>query len=97
MQFGKVIGNVISTSKTKCGVGLPLLVIQLLDEKLRPHGKTIVCTDAMNARQGDIVLTCGSSSARMTEQTKSVCTDNTIVAIVEIVSKSKEDVYKKDT
>ena len=97
MQFGKVIGNVISTCKTKCGVGLPLLVVQLLDERLQPVGKTIACSDAMNARQGDIVLTCGSSSARMTERTKNVCTDNAIVAIVEIISESKKDIYKKDS
>ncbi len=96
MQFGKVIGNIISTRKTQCGVGLPLLVVQLLNEQLQPTGKTIACTDAMNARQGDIVLTCGSSSARMTERTHGVCTDNTIVAIVEMVSHGKTDVYRKD-
>ncbi|MBN2007850.1 EutN/CcmL family microcompartment protein [candidate division KSB1 bacterium] len=97
MQFGKVIGNIIASRKSPCGVGLPLLVVRLLDENLQPTAKTIACTDTVNARQGDIVLTCGSSSARMTERTKHVCTDNAIIAVIDTVSQNKTDFYRKDS
>ena len=97
MQFGKVIGNIVSTRKTPCGIGLPLLVVQLLNDELQPVDKAVACTDSINARIGDIVLTCGSSSARMTERTRNVCTDNAIIAVVETVSHGKTDVYRKDS
>jgi microcompartment protein CcmK/EutM len=65
-----------------------------LNEKLDPGPWTCVCTDTVNAKPGDVVLTCSSSSARLTAATRDVCTDNTIVAIVDIISEGKSDVYR---
>ena len=93
MQLGRVIGNCVSTCKTECSRGIPLLIVRLLDETLKPTKKTIVCSDTVHARPGNIVLTCGSSSARMTSRTRNVCTDNAIVAIVEIISKGKLNIF----
>lgn len=95
MQLGKVIGNVVSTSKSGRLEGLRLLLVRNLNEKLDPRQWTCVCTDTVNAKPGDIVLTCSSSSARCTSVTRNVCTDNTIVAIVDIISAKKKDVYRK--
>ena len=95
MQFGKVIGQVVSTRKEGNMQGLRLLIVEQLDESLRPVGKAITSTDTVNARIDDIVLLCSSSSARMTARTQGVCTDNAIVGIVEIISSSKKDWYKR--
>lgn len=95
MQFGKVIGNVVSSSKSGRLEGLRLAVVHCLDEALAPLPKRIVCTDTANSRPGDIVLTCGSSSARLTDATRDVCTDSSIVGVVDIISSGKRDLYRK--
>ena len=95
MQFGKVIGNVVSTQKTGATEGIRLLVVEQLDENLNSKNKFYVCTDTVNSKPGDIALTCSSSSARRTSTIKGVCTDNSIFAVVEIISSKKIDLYNK--
>jgi ethanolamine utilization protein EutN len=95
MKIGKVIGKVISTRKEGKVDGLPILVVSYLDEKLADTGKSAACIDTVNAGQGDIVLLCASSSARMTAATRDVATDNTIVGIVDAVSTGSTFTYKK--
>lgn len=96
MQLGIVIGKVISTIHAGQKEGVPMLVVQPVDEKLKSSGRTFACTDGLNTRNQDLVLTCSSSSARKTARTKDVCTDNTIVAIVDTISQNKNAVYNKD-
>lgn len=96
MQIGKVIGNVVSTIKTGKIKGIPLLLVNHLNENLEPTLKTYVCTDTVNARMGETVLTCSSSSSRFTDKTRGTCTDHTIVAIVDFVTTKKLDIYRKD-
>lgn len=96
MQLGIVIGKVISTIHAGQKKGVPLLVVQPVDEKLKATGRSFACSDSLNARSQDLVLTCSSSSARKTAKTKEVCTDNTIVAIVDSISQNKQVVYDKD-
>ncbi len=95
MYLGKVIGNVVSTVKTGQTEGMPLMIVQQLDEQLNPLENFYVCTDTVNARHGEIVLTCSSSSARYTARTKGCCTDNSIIAIVDTISGGKKDIYSK--
>lgn len=95
MKIGKVIGKVVSTRKEGKVDGLPILVVSYLDEKLADTGKSAACIDTVNAGQGDIVLLCASSSARMTAVTRDVATDNTIVGIVDAVSTGSTFTYKK--
>jgi len=94
MQFAKVIGKVVSTQKTGRLEGLPLLVVQNLDGMLEPIPKNAVAVDTVNSRIGDIVLLCGSSSARLTDKTRDACTDLAIVGIVDKVSLKKKDIQK---
>ena len=94
MQLGKVIGNVVSVQKENNLIGLKLLVVDYLNEKLQSIGKTSVCTDTVSAGPGDVVLLCSSSSARLTKLTKDVCTDNSIVGIVDSIS-SSSTLYRK--
>ena len=95
MQFGKVIGQVVATRKEGNVQGLRLLIIDKLDEKLSPVGRTITSVDTVNARVDDIVLLCSSSSARMTDKTEGVCTDNAVVGIVETVTSARWDWYTR--
>ncbi|MEN8193714.1 MAG: EutN/CcmL family microcompartment protein [Bacteroidota bacterium] len=95
MLLGKVIGNVVSVKKESNLEGLKLLVIKYLNEELQFTGKSVVCTDTVSAGPGDMVLLCSSSSARMTRLTKDVCTDNTIVGIVDSISSSGQVLYHK--
>lgn len=95
MKLGKVIGRVVSTHKQGKLHGLKLLVVRYLDENLKDKSTTAVCTDSVNAMDGDIVLLCASSSARLTARTRNVATDNTIVGIVDLVSLAKNDIYRR--
>ena len=95
MKIGKVIGQVVSTRKEGKVEGLPILVVSYLDETLSDTGKTVACIDTVNAGDGDVVLLCASSSARMTSKTTNVATDNTIVGIVDSVSVGSKYIYRK--
>jgi microcompartment protein CcmK/EutM len=95
MKIGRVIGKVISTRKEENVNSLKILVVNYLDENLSDIGKTAACIDTVNAKDGDIVLLCSSSSARQTRITKNACTDNSIVGIVDIISIDKKNIYKK--
>jgi microcompartment protein CcmK/EutM len=95
MKIGKVIGKVVSTRKEGNVEGLPILVVSYLDETLSDTGKTAACIDTVNAGDGDVVLLCASSSARMTSRTTNVATDNTIVGIVDSVSAGSTYLYRK--
>lgn len=95
MKLAKIIGNVVSTHKGGNLEGLKLMVVRYLDENLNDMNTTAVCTDSVNARNGDIVLICASSSARLTARTHNVATDNTITGIIDIVSIGKIDIYRK--
>jgi microcompartment protein CcmK/EutM len=96
MLFGKVIGQVIATRKTGNTEGHRLLVVRVLNSELADTPKTLVCVDTVNSRMEDVVLFCGSSSARQTALTKNVCTDSTIVGIVDTVSSGKTDRFRKE-
>lgn len=95
MKFGKVIGKVISTRKEGNVTGLRMLVVRYLDDNLDETKRTGACIDSVNAGEGDIVLLCSSSSARLTESTKNSAVDLTIVGIVDSVSAGSNYVYKK--
>ena len=96
MKFGKIIGQVVSTQKEENIQGMKLAVVRFLDDKLVETKRMAVCTDAVKANSGDIVLVCSSSSARQTKATRTVCTDSTIVGIVDVISAEKKDWYHKN-
>lgn len=95
MKLGKVIGNVVSTRKEGNIYGLKIMVVTYLDENLSDTKKTAACIDTVNAGDGDIVLLCSSSSARITRMTKHTATDNTIVGIIDSISSGKKYLYRK--
>ncbi len=95
MFLAKVTGSVVASEKECNIVSKRLLVVHRLDEKLKETGIEYVCVDSVSARPGDIVLTCGSSSARLASEAVGTCADNTIVAIVDRISSEKKDGYVK--
>ena len=96
MKFGKVIGQIITSQNEGNIQGKKLLVVRYLDEKLQETQKSAACVDSVKANAGDIVLLCSSSSARLTKITRDVCTDNTIVGIVETISANKKNWYVRE-
>ena len=95
MQLGKVIGNVVSTNKEGNLAGLKIMVVAHLDENMSFTGKTDACIDTVSAGDGDLVILCSSSSARVTGMTKNTATDNAIVGIIDTIVKNKKSVYRK--
>lgn len=95
MKLGLVIGKLVSTRKEGKLEGLKILIVNYLTENLERTKDTAACIDTVNAGEGDIVLLCSSSSARLTKLTKDVATDNTIVGIVDSVMQGGKYIYKK--
>ena len=95
MKLGKVIGKVISNRKEGNFDGLKLLVVSYLDENMNDTKKTVACIDTVNAGEGEVVILCSSSSARITDRTENTATDCAIVGIVDSISKEKKYCYKK--
>lgn len=95
MKLGIVIGKVVSTRKQGNLNGLKILVVKQLNDDLQATKKTFASIDTVDAGEGDIVLFCSSSSARMTQMTKKVATDNAIVGIVDSVSSKGKYIFYK--
>lgn len=95
MKIGKVIGNIVSTKKVSNTNACKILVVRYLDAEMRETEKTEACIDTTGAGSGDVVLLCSSSSARQTDKTKNVCTDNTIIGIIDSVSFCGEFIFNR--
>ncbi len=95
MKLGIVIGNVVATRKTGNMGGRKILVVRYLDAGLGETALTHACVDTVDAGEGDVVLLCASSSARLTASTKGVATDSAIVGIVDEVSSGAKELYRK--
>lgn len=96
MKLGIVIGKVISTRKEGNLGGNPIFVVSYLDAQLNDTEKTTAAVDTVGAGSGDVVLLCSSSSARLTERTRKVASDNSIIGIVDSISSEKKNIYKSN-
>ena len=56
MKLCRVLGTVTSTVKLDCYQGLKLLVVEPVDEKGAPSGKSFLAVDRVQAGEGDTVL-----------------------------------------
>ena len=73
MYLGRVIGTVVSTSKNEHLVGMKLLIVEKLTERLERAGT------------GEIVIVCKGSSARYVFGKGDAPVDTSIVGIVDTV------------
>jgi len=85
MYLGRVIGTVVSTSKNKDLVGMKLLIVEKLTERLEREGSTEIAVDSVGAGTGEVVIVSQGSSARYVFKNASAPIDKAIVGIVDTV------------
>ena len=89
MFLAKVEGSVVATKKDAAMTGRKLLLIrpQLVDDKdptkFKPGSNTIVAVDSVGAGEGELVLFCQGSSARLADGMKEAPVDAVIIGIVD--------------
>lgn len=87
MLLGRVVGQVVPAIVYEGLSGVPLLIVQPLDKKLQPKGKTVVAADATRmAGPGELVSYEGGREAAMALDTTFVPVDHAIIAIVDGVN-----------
>lgn len=97
MFIAKIVGSLVSTQKVDSMVGQKLLLIEpyRLDEErttMNTTGRSLVAVDTVGAGENEFVLVVQGSSARMTEQTKPLPVDATIIGIVDSIHVEKKKI-----
>ena len=102
MFIGRIAGTVVATEKVATLTGHPLFVVEPLridehsGERMNRTGRSFVCVDTIGAGEGDIVLCVQGSSARYTEQTKTLPIDAAIIGLVDAVSVGDRELLGPD-
>ena len=99
MFLARVEGSVVSTKKDPSMSGRKLLLLrpQVVDEtdptQFRQGKNTIVAVDSVGAGEGEMVLFCQGSSARLAPQMKSLPVDAVIIGIVDAVDVQGKQIF----
>ena len=99
MFLAKVQGSVVATKKDPNMAGRKLLLIrpQLVDDKdptkFKVGTNTIVAVDSVGAGEGELVLFCQGSSARLAGGLKDAPVDAVIIGIVDVVDVLGKQIY----
>ena len=99
MFLAKVEGSVVATKKDPAMSGRKLLLLrpQLVDEKdptrFRQGVNTVVAVDSVGAGEGELVLFCQGSSARLAPNLKSAPGDAVVIGIVDTVDVLGKKIY----
>lgn len=83
MYLARVSGTVVASQKEPSMEGSRLMLLERLDEAMKPKGDYVVAVDAVGAGEGEVVLFASGSSARQTRVTKDRPADAVIMAIVD--------------
>lgn len=100
MFLARITGNVTATQKVPVMTGKTLFVVEPLrvneqtQDDLQPTGRTFIAVDTVGAGEGEVVLIVQGSSARFTEDTKTLPIDCAIVGIVDRVRVGNADLYE---
>lgn len=94
MQLAKVIGTIVATRKNPGLEGLKILMIQPLNDDLKPSGKPLAAIDAVQAGINDLVHWTAAREAAFALPDSFVPVDAAITGIVDAVN--QEDVGIKD-
>ncbi len=87
MLLGRVIGAVVPCVVYEGLAGVPLLVVQPLDQRGEPRGRTLVAADATRmAGPGELVYYEGGREAALALDPWFVPVDHAIIGIVDNVS-----------
>lgn len=91
MQFARVIGTVVATTKYEGLEGVKFLVVQPLSKKQEPVGEPVVAADGTaQAGPGELVFIVGSREAAQAMPEVFVPVDHAIVGIVDDVELAEE-------
>lgn len=91
MQFARVIGTVVATTKYTGLKGVKFLVVQPLTKQQQPVGEPVVAADATaQAGADDLVFIVGSREAAQAMPVTFVPVDHAIVGIVDDVQLEQE-------
>lgn len=99
MYLAQVVGVVVATKKDAAMEGRKMLVLRplVVDEKnptsLKELATTFVAVDSVGAGEGEIVLFCQGSSARLAPGLKQAPVDAVIIGIVDTVDVLGKKVY----
>ncbi len=99
MFLAKVEGSVVATKKDANMTGRKLLLIrpQLVDDKdptrFKAGSNTLVAVDSVGAGEGELVLFCQGSSARLAGGLKDAPVDSVIIGIVDVVDVMGKQIY----
>ena len=103
MFLAKVEGSVVATKKDANMTGRKLLLIrpQLVDDKdptkFKSGSNTIVAVDSVGAGEGEMVLFCQGSSARLAGGMKEAPVDAVVIGIVDVVDVLGKQIYNAKT
>jgi len=99
MFLAKITGNLTATQKVTSMVGQKLFIVEPLrvDEQsqgaLKSTGRTFIAVDTVGAGEGEVVLIVQGSSARFTDETKTLPIDCAIIGIVDNVRLGTHSIY----
>lgn len=86
MELGRVVGTVVATTIHPGLEGIRLLIVQPLDRRLVPRGRTVVAADGVAmAAPGDVVSVVASREASLALPVAPGPVDHAVVAIVDAV------------
>ncbi len=91
MFIGKVTGSITATQKEASIANTKLAIVEAYNgaepdaATLAPTGKVLVALDFLGAGAGEFVLVTQGSSARLTEQSKTMPVDAVVIGIVDSV------------
>ena len=103
MFLARVEGQVVATKKDPNMSGRKLLLLrpQLVDEKdptkFRPGVNTIVAVDNLGCGEGEMVLFCQGSSARLAPGMKEAPVDAVVIGIVDGVDVLGKQIFNSKT
>lgn len=102
MFIAKVVGSLVSTQKVPSMTGHKLMLVEPFkveatnQKTLLGTGRNFVAVDTLGAGVGDLVLVTQGSSARLTEETKSLPIDAIIIGIVDQVQLESSCIYDRE-
>jgi ethanolamine utilization protein EutN len=86
MELGRVTGTVVATTIYDGLEGIRLLIVQPLDHRLEPRGRSVVAVDGVAmAAPGDLVSVVASREASLALPVAPGPVDHAIVAIIDAV------------
>lgn len=99
MFLAKVEGSVVATKKDASMSGRKLLLLRpmLVDDKdpsrFKPGSNTLVAVDNLGAGEGEMVLFCQGSSARLAPGLKEAPVDAVVIGIVDTVDVLGKEIF----